>query len=921
MSDWGPALGSATALAGRESECAEIDRRLDAARSGHGGALILRGPAGIGKSGLMAHAAAAGGLRVQAVAAVEPEADLAYATLHRLLLPVLDRVGELPPPQATAIEVILGRSAGPTPDRFLVGLGTLSLLSIVAADQPILCLVDDAHWADESSRSVLEFVARRLDDEPIALLFAVREGEGRSLPGIEEMIITGLDPAASAEVVRSRGVDLPDGPRDQLIRQAAGNPLALHLIPADIDARAMPWGITPIPITTDLQHTFDQWVRQPDAATRLLLLLLAADGAGRTHVIDRAARLLGLEPSMLGTGCLDHLIMVEEGAVSFRHPLIRSAVYQGASVADRQGVHRALATALEADPMDLPRRAWHLGQSAVGVDESVAAVLEQAAEQTRNRAGRAGAAAALERAADLSPRSEARNVRLVAAASARWEGGDVERARHLLDRAEESGPLVGSAGLDLITLRAMIEIRTGTPAVATALLAPMITESLAEDLPRALRLLMLQGEVGYQSNQPEVWTDLVAAIERLDLTGNEPQHAIGRLLRASTRTRSGRPLGLADGDLDTVQRVDDPLLLVWISGLAWGIGRQDLSLRLRHRAAQVARDSGAIGTLALALEFLAASELAEGRLRAAEDHVEEGIRFALETGQASLACRHRGQLALIHAHQGREDARRLAAESLSESSDRGLAVVTALGYRTLGMIELIEGRAENALAEFEATDPGAAGHPGVALQVAPDRVEAAARCGRPDRVGPAYADFIRWAEGTGAAGLRGIAARCRGLLADDEAIAEAYFCEAIELHAQAGQPLERARTELLLGEQLRRSRRQIDARRPLRAAWHTFVRLGAHRWAARAEQEMRAAGELPPQQHAAGEPELTHQEQRIIDRVAEGRTNREIAAQLFLSPRTVEYHLRKVFHKLGVRSRAELVRFSLERRDEVGVVE
>ncbi len=910
-------------LFGRVREQAAIEALLERARAGRGGGLVLRGEPGIGKSTLLGYAAErASGMRVLHTVDVEPESDLGHATLHRLLLPVLDSIHQLPEPQARALSVVFGQADGPAPDRFLVALATLSLLSEAACERPALCLVDDAHWADAPSLDALAFVARRLEVEPIALVLAARADEGRPLDvtGLVDLPLAGLEREAARALLTEHGGDrLSAVEQDELLRATAGNPLAIRELPTA--ARQSAGRGEPLPLAAGLRRAFLERARQRDPAAQWLLLLVAADGSGRRDTIQRAARLrLGSDLDSQALDELDDLITDDGLRLAFRHPLIRSAIYHGTSPDERRAAHRALAAALDTEPAELDRRAWQLGQAASGPDEPAAEELERSAERAERRAGPAAAAAALERAAELSASDPGRARRSVAAAASWWQGGHAARAATLLQQAERLAPLAQRVRLDLAGLRALMELRAGTPSDALALLVPTLPDAPWADRDQAVRLLMLLGEASFHANAADAWNQITGLAERLPLRGDDAEDVLLRVFRAACRVRAGVDPGLAPGDLDAVEQLTDPAKLAWAGGMAWGVGNRDLARRLHRKAVLRARTLGAAGTLAWAFEYLVADELARGRFATAEAYAEEGHRFAVETGQPNTACRHQGSLAVIAALRGRElETRQLTDEVLVEASNHHLASATASAYRALGLLDLAAGRFAEAMEHLQALDrDGGMAHPGIVLATVPELVEAAARANQPDRAAEPLDRLASWAEATRSPELGALVARCRALLAAGDA-AETGFRLALELHAQTDTPMEQARTQLLFGQHLRHQRRRSDARPRLRAALETFQRLGASAWAERARHELRATGETTRRREPSTLATLTPQELRIVAAVSEGASNREIAAQLFLSPRTVDYHLRKVFEKAGISSRAELIRLTLaERHDDEG---
>jgi DNA-binding CsgD family transcriptional regulator len=898
-------------LRARDRELAAIDRALEAARVGRGGGLVLCGEPGTGKSALLAGAAGrAGGMTVLAAAGSEAETTLAYAALHQLLRPLLGRLGRAPRPQARALGVALGLETGAAPDRFLVSLAVLTLLAETAGERPLLCMVDDAQWADSPSLEVLRFVARRIQSDAIALIAAARAGDCAALvgSGLEVVTLGGLDPAAAAALLDERWDGrLAPAVRDELVRATAGNPLALVEVPAVLTAgqlagrEALP---DPLPLAGDLERVFLDRAGRLPAARRTLLLLCAAEGSGSLATIARAARELGVDGSVAEAG---DLVRVEGSTVAFRHPLVRSAVYQGATPGARRAAHLALAAALEGRHEEADRRAWHLAQAAEGPDEAVAAELERSAERTLRRSGHAAAALALERAAELSESAEDRSRRLVAAAGAAWQGGDSPRARGLVDRAERLAPADPAVRLEARSLRGVIEARSGVPADGLAILLDAAREAVAVDPRLALRTLGAAGEAAFQADDQAAAREVGRLTATLSAGGDDDHALLARLQLAVYPMAWGEePEGWRE-DFARIEELDDPELLSRAGGMAYGLGEYAVARRLQARAVTQARTRGAAGTLAWALRALVGDEVARSRFAWAEAGAEEGRRLALETGQPNLACQHQVLLAEVLMLRGQDDGRRLAGEALVEAAGRGLHGTTALARRALGQLALATGRAEEALEHLDALWSGSTGQRGVAFAAIPDLVEAAVRAGRPEVGRERLPPYLAWAEAARSPEARALAARARALLAEGPE-ADPLFREALEAHAATDRPLDRARTRLLYGEHLRRERRRVEAREALRAALDAFEALGAAAWAERARAELRATGETARKRDPSTLDQLTPQEVQVVRAVSQGATNREAAAQLFISPRTVDHHLRGAFRKLGVRSRAELVR-------------
>jgi DNA-binding CsgD family transcriptional regulator len=906
-------------LLGRRREQAAIDRMLERTRAGEGGGLVLRGEPGIGKSVLLSYAAErADGMRVLRAVGVEAESILAFATLYRLLRPVLDRAQELPEPQARALGVAFGLEAGEAPDRFLVSVATLTLLSEVAGERPVLCLVDDAHWADTPSAQALTFVARRLEAEPLALLVAIREGEGWDIDtaGMEELHLAGLDPDAAAAILDARwGALLAPADRGRLVRATGGNPLALLELPGALTG----WPLAgrdplhePPRLAGELERAFLERARRRKPEVQTLLLLAAAEGSGYVETIRRAAERLRLDPGLLESPDLADLVQIDGPTVEFRHPLVRSAVYHGANPAARRKAHQALAEALDGEEAQADRRAWHRAQAAEGPDEEVACELERSAERTLRRSGHASAAVALQRAAEFSRSDEDRARRLTAAAGAAWRGGDTAGARALLDRSERLGVREAGVRLDIQYLRGTIELHTGVPADGLAILLQAAGEAVQVDPHRATRVLLAAAEAAFQADRADAVPEIGRLLGRLPPSGDPNDELLARLHLATKGTKVAEDSTTLLADLARVEELDDPDLLVRVGGMAWGLGDHALGRRLRTMAVTRARALGAAGTLAWALAYLAAGEMHRSRYASAEAYADEGRRLALETGRLNIACRHLATLAATAALRGQEqEARRLAEETLAEATARRLGQPATVARSALVTLALASGRAEEALAQLETlrTSGPIPGHQGIALHTVPDLVEAAVRAGQPERAREQLDGYLAWAAASSPE-ARAVAARSRALLASGDE-ADHLFQEALRLHAGSDRPLDHARTELLYGEFLRRERRRAEARPHLRTALEAFERLGTLAWAERARGELRVSGETPGKRGATTLDRLTPQQLQVVRAVSQGLTNREVAAQLFISPHTVDYHLRKVFRKLGISSRAELIRLAL----------
>jgi DNA-binding CsgD family transcriptional regulator len=909
-------------LHGRHAECAALDRLLADARRSRSGVLVVRGEAGVGKTALLEHAAGrAEGMLVLRAAGVESEAELSFAALHQLLRPVLELVGRLPAPQAAALRGALGLGPDGNGDRFLVSVAVLGLLAEAAEIRPVLCLVDEAQWLDRPSAEALVFAARRLQADPVAWLFAARDGDGRPFPapGLPELRLEGLDRSAAADLLAAGGRDLPAEVVDRLVEGTGGNPLALLELPGSLDPDQLA-GRAPLeavlPLTDRLEAAFGQRVRRLPAPARTLLLVAAADAAGDPAVVLRAAARLGVAAEVLDQVEAAGLVRTGDDRLQFWHPLVRSAGYRTATFAARQAAHRALAEVLGGEDA-VDRRAWHLAAAALGPDEPAAAELERSADRARRRGGHAAAAAALGRAAELTADDGERGRRLATAATAAWLAGQADRAAALLDRAE---PLVADLGsrVEVAHLRGAIEASRGVAMRATAMLITGAELAAPVDPDRALQMLVEASEAASLAGDVTPTAELGRRAAALPAAGPS-----GRFLRDFLQGM-GR---VAEGDaaaggpllrqaIVLAGTLDDPNLLLWAGLAAFFVGDHDAGTAMHTRAVAKARREGAVGLLPRALEYLAPDELAAGRLEAARVDATEGLALARDTGNDTSACRHLATLAHLAALRGDEDACRAhAAEAHDRAAARGLGLPLTLAANALALLDLGLGRPAEALARFGrllTAGPGA-GSPYFAVYAVPDLVEAAVRSGQADAAAGPLAAFEQLATLAGTPEPLAQLARCRGLVGPEET-APARFQEALALHDAHARPFDTARTELLYGEALRRARRRGEARNHLRSALETFQRLGAVPWADRAAAELRATGETARRRNPATLAQLTPQELQIVRLVGEGGTNREIGAQLFLSRRTVDYHLRNVFVKLGVSSRTELIRLQLADR-------
>ena len=908
------AAGAPLALVGRDRECARIDELLEAARAGDSGALVVRGEPGIGKSALLDYAAAqAEGMELLRTAGVEAEGDLAFAGLYGLLRPILGRLSELPELQAKALAGALGLAPSAGSDRFLASAAVLGLLAEAAEELPVLCVVDDAHWLDTPSADALVFAARRLRAERVAIVFAVREREGRSFErrGLPDLSVTGLEDEDARALLLNRSSELVASVRERLLAEAAGNPLALLELPAGL-SEAQRTGIEPlpdsIPLTARVQAAFAARVEGLPAPTQTMVLIAAADDTGDVATVVSAAAELGVAAEALDPAEATGVVRTDGGRVAFRHPLVRAAVFGAATLTQRQRAHTALASVLKGEE-HADRRVWHHALATLTADENVAAELEAAARRSQLRGGHASAVTAFERAAELSDSEPARRRRIGEAAEAAWAAGQPERARGLLARSLASAD--GDQRVRLLYLSGLIEARSGWLPDA---LGPLLGAIEGSDVA-SLTLEMLRD--AYEIASYAEAHDQLSAITRRAAQvepASDRDRFIATALMAWGSELAGeyaRGAQLAAEAIEHAKRLDDPRCLIWAAATADREGGWGNGLPHANRAVALARERGLVSVMPQALAAQSDALVGRSRFDVASSAAEEGHRLALDIDQPWTASWTLVSLATVAALRGEEDEARARVEALQQLlAASGASFVTIFGQRVLGLLDLTLGRPAEALDHLQAFAAAPAGvfmtpHRCLGL---PDVVEAAARARQLDEAAGALARFHEWVEQVPTPAGLSLLARCQALAGESDA--EPHFVRSIEL-AGALSPFERARNELLYGEWLRRERRRMDARPHLRTALELFQRLALSPWEERARGELRASGETPRRRDPSTVDRLTPQELQIAHLVVEGMTNREIAAQLFLSPRTIDYHLRKVFAKLQIAARADLVRIGL----------
>ncbi len=907
------APGRPPVLLGRAGERKAFDRLLTDIRAGQSTSLVVRGEAGVGKTTLLHYCARqASGVRVMRIAGIEAEMELPFAALQQFCAPMLARLDKLPDPQQNALSVALGLAPGQPADRFLVGLAVLGLLSAAAEERPALCLVEDAQWLDGASSQILGFVGRRLVAESVGMVFAVRTPHTtRYFDGLPDMPLGGLDDDA-ARTLLARAVQgrMDSRVRERIIAETGGNPLALLELPQQMSAAELAGGFE-LPVPADLPNRIqDQYARRVEAlpkATRQLILLAAADPVGDATLVWRAAHRLKIGNGALGPAQRAELL--EIGAeVRFRHPLVRSAVYSAASLSERRRAHEALASVSDPE-LDADRRAWHRALAAPGPDDRVAAALELSAGRAQTRGGLAAAAAFLERAAALTadPAEQAR--RSLAAAQAEHAAGAPEAALALLASAE-AGPLDLLQQAEAEVLRAEIAFTTsrGTDAPPLLLKAARRLESLDVKLARETYLDAITAAQFAGQLAPDVVRQ-VAQAARAAPPATSP--------RAPDLLLDGLAVMITEGHGAAVPLLQDALRefragdvsanggfrWLWLAQeAAQELWDHDIWLEFADRQLQLVRDAGALAVLPLAFSAVIVAQIYAGELGTAAAFIDE-VTVAIDATGGRLAPY--GAL-ILAAWRGRDgDLVPLVDATIAEVVPRGEGIGVTTCHWVTALLRNGLGQYDEALAAARLViePPRRLDWP---LNVTlPEFIEAAVRTGHPLQAHEALGRLTEITRPSHSDWGLGIEARCRALLSEP-ADAEAFYQEAVERLGRTRVRGELARARLLYGEWLRREGRRVDARTQLRSAYDEFLGMGIEAFAERARRELLATGETVRQRRVDSPGELTPQEWQIASLAREGLSNPVIGERLFLSPRTVEWHLKKVFAKLGIKSRMGL---------------
>jgi DNA-binding CsgD family transcriptional regulator len=903
---------------GRDSALEALDDLLSSARAGSSDVVVLRGGPGIGKTTLLEHAIrSATDLQVARVGGVESELDLPYAALHQLLTPFIDGIDELPGPQRDAIATTVGLAGGDPADPFLVALATRTLLSSASDGAGLLCAIDDAEWLDAASVQVLSFVARRVGSEGLAMLFTVgaRQPAPVALDGLPELRLSELGDEDSRQLLRSEVAGTLDGVvMDRLIGEAGGNPLALIELAHSLTPEQLT-GVSPLPealpLGEQLERTLLRNVRALPTEVQSMLVLVASERSGDPVVLGRAADTLGLPNRALAQA---EPVLRIGPQITFRHELVRSAVYAGASDRLRREAHLALAAAL--DPVaDQDLAAWHRAAAAVEADETVAADLETSAPRARERGGLAAAAAVLERAARLSPDAAARVSRTLHAAEARLASGDVGRASILLGQAAPE-LLNERQRAEAQRLRATLALARGDDGGASLLLLDAARGLERFDLRGArdtyldaFAAAMFAGRLAVDGGLAAISTAAHRALSMPSAHATAADFLLDGFATlfsdgpaaAAPSLRRGMKLALDGAGLRAVGLAVSAGFELWDESAIHA---------LAARRVDLARETGALLDLPIGLSQLGAAEIVVGRFGSAEASFDEADEISASTGNPGVLGHTEPGKLLIAAWRGQEQrSRRLAQACSADGSARGFGSLVGFAHYALTILELGLGHYREAMlaAQDASLDPS------LVTRTAPELAEAASRAGEREVAAQAVSHLTQSAVASGTPWALGTLARSQALLSDGTE-AEDLYVEAIEQLRQCRATPQLARARLLYGEWLRRERRRRDAREELRAACELFEAIDADAFADRARTELGATGRRL-RRHADGSAEpLTPHERRIASLVGEDASNAEIAAQLFISPRTVEYHLAKVFRKLGIRSRAEVARALEENR-------
>jgi len=896
---------------------ARLDALLEGARHGSAGSVVVRGDPGIGKTALLEELVSrADGALVLRTGGLEAEAPLAFAALHRLLRPVTRLRDGLPVPQARALQVAFGETDGESVEPFLVAVATLSMLTSAAEEALVVCVVEDAHWLDQATADALLFCARRMGADRVLTVFSVRDGVASSFrpEGIPELRLSGLD-EESAQTLLDRATGGVHDPAvlHRILTETGGNPLALLELPAALSADQLTGQArlpTQLPLTTRVEQVFlDRSTRLP-VDVQGLLLLAAADDTGRLPVLRLAASNLGLAEDALQGAVESGLLVIDAESVSVRHPLVRSAMYQAATEAHRRAAHRALAEAL-ADAGEPDRESWHRAAAAEGLDRDVAEALADVGARAERRGGAAAAMAAYERAAALSVGSRRAELTLAAARTA-WACGQTAASVDLLDAARDlsTDPVLLH---DVARLHGHIEVNIGSAVDAHRMFIDAAHAVHEIDPGRALETAVAAALLRSYSADSGATLPAQDVLTEPDPADTPRTRCLKPTLRAMTLTSDGDWAGAVtalDDALVTGADIEDIGVLGNLGNAALQLGDDGAQQRFYGLALSRARDRGSATGIVYSLQRLCFGHLVAGDLAAIRTSAQEAIELSHSMGARGMSAAPLAWMAFLAAVQERDDYDRVLADAEEVAGSHPLGILTdpvqditrwAKAARASGTGDAFE--ALHHLSRVRL--------PVLSRMVGVERIDAAVRAGEPDLARGWAQELAGFAEGTGRPWALAAVAYGRAMTTEDPDRAEALFEEALSHHLDAARPLEEARVHLSYGEWLRRAQRRVDSRQHLRHAAETFTDIHAQALVRRAEQELRASGETARKRDVSTLVELTPMERKVAQLVATGLSNKDVAAQIWVSPRTVAFHLRNVFAKAGVTSRGQLAQLDL----------
>lgn len=902
-------------LYGRAEELATLTTMVDSARSGRASAIVIRGEAGVGKSALVDELTSQSeDVQVLRTRGVESEVDFAFGGLYEVLRPAMPRIRRLPPGQASAMRTAFGLDVGAVTEPLLVSVGALSLIAELAEETPVLCVVDDAHWLDPVSATALAFVARRLTAERVVMVFTVRDEEAHriDIAGISELRLDRLDETASRDLLVSRFPDIASAVTERLFENTLGNPLALVEMAGGLSEQQLQGSIRlpeQLPASGDLSDAFLTRARRLSGAAQQLLLVIAIDDTGNLRTVLESASRLDIPPEGLDEIETTRLVDIEDTQVRFHHPLMRSAVLHGSSRPEQREAHKALAATYRAAG-DLERAASQLFAATDGVDETVAAELEEAAIPARRRGGFEAASGALEHSAALTPDPDTRARRLLAAAEDAWTAGLFDRARRLVDSSRALTDET-SVPTELVRLQAWIEMNDGSVETARDVLWENARRTISNDPLISLEMAAAAAEMAWVQSDFNALKEMGSSLPSFESVPSSSSH-YSLLLTGFIAHAHGDLLGGTAALVEAThiaEDQDDNDLLNSAGHVAFYTGDDSAAHRINTKVAARARSTGSIGRLIYALQRQAPAEILKGRFALAAATLEESSGLAKSIGRESIVTVTTAWQAYLSAIRGTDEFKSLIPKVEDHIATGALGVLRPLVESVISWSqatrEAIDDRQASALQRLRSID-----HPAIKMMAAFDLIDLGIRAGQ----GNEAMQAIDWVESLASAAVAGWASTLvsygRALMSEEDA--ESHLRQALAGGGPNQRPFDMARIRLALGIHLRRNRQRMEARPHLEEALASFESMGARLWGERASRELRASGKTARARDPSTIFDLTPQELQVARFVSQGLTNREVAERLFLSPRTVDYHLRKIFVKLGISSRSRLSQFSFD---------